>query len=53
VHSTIEFSPFEIVYGFNRLTPMDLISLIVDERVSSDGNRKAQVVKTLHEIVRQ
>ena len=25
----------------------------VDERVSFDGNRKAQVVNTLHEIVRQ
>ena len=53
VHSTTEFSPFEIVYGFNPLTPMDLIPLPVDERVSLDGNRKAQVVKTLHESVRQ
>jgi hypothetical protein len=53
VHSTTEFSPFEIVYGFNPLTPMDLIPLPIDERVSLDGNRKAQVVKTLHESVRQ
>ena len=53
VHSTTEFSPFEIVYGFNPLTPMDLIHLPLDERVSLDGNRKAQVVKTLHESVRQ
>jgi hypothetical protein len=30
VHSTTEFSPFEIVYGFNPLTPMDLIALPVD-----------------------
>jgi len=52
VHSTTEFSPFEIVYGFNPLTPMDLIPLPIDERVSLDGNRKAQVVKTLHESVR-
>jgi hypothetical protein len=37
---TIEFLPFEIVYGFNPLTPMDLIPLPVDERVSLDGNRK-------------
>jgi len=48
VHSTTEFSPFEIVYGFNPLTPMDMIPLPIDERVSLDGNRKAQVVKTLH-----
>jgi hypothetical protein len=52
VHSTIEFSPFEIMYGFNPLTLMDLIPLPVDERVSLDGNRKAQVEKTLHESVR-
>ena len=45
VHSTTKFSPFEIVYGFNPLTPMDLMSL--------DGNCKTQVVKLLHESVRQ
>jgi len=32
------------MYGFNPLTPMDLIPLAVDERVSLDSNRKAQVV---------
>jgi len=40
------------VYGFNLLTPMD-IHLPVDERASLDGNRKAHVVKTLHESVRK
>jgi len=53
VHSTTEFSPFEIVYAFNPLTPMDLMALLVDERVSLDSNRKAQEVKTIHESVRQ
>jgi hypothetical protein len=53
VHSTTKFSLFEIVYGFNPLTPMDLIPFLIDERVSLDGNCKAQVVKTLHESVRQ
>jgi hypothetical protein len=48
VHSTTKFSPFEIVYGFNPLTPMNLIPLPIDERVSLDGNRKTQVVQTLH-----
>jgi hypothetical protein len=41
VHSTTDYSPFEIVYGFNSLTPLDLILLPVDERVSLDGNQKA------------
>jgi hypothetical protein len=53
VHFTTEFSPFEIVYGFNLLTPMDLIPLPIDEIVSLDDNRKAKVVKTLHGSVRQ
>jgi hypothetical protein len=53
VHSTTDYSPFEIVYGFNPLTPLDLIPLPVDERVSLDGNQKAQVVKDLHAKIRQ
>jgi hypothetical protein len=53
VHDSTEFSPFKIVYGFNPLTSIDLIYLPVDERVSLDGNRKAHMVKTLHESVQQ
>jgi hypothetical protein len=41
VHSATGFSPFEIVYGFNPLTPMDLIPLPFEERVSLDGEKKA------------
>jgi len=41
VHSATSFSPFEIVYGFNPLTPMDLIPLSFEERVSLDGEKKA------------
>jgi hypothetical protein len=41
------------VYGFNPLTPLDLILLPIDERVSLDGNKKAQVVKDLHAKIRQ
>ncbi|KAL2526664.1 reverse transcriptase [Abeliophyllum distichum] len=46
-------SPFEIVYGFNPLTPLDLIPLPVDERTSLDGHRKADMVKHIHDSVRQ
>jgi len=53
VHSTTDYSPFEIVYGFNPLTPLDLIPLPIDERVSLDGNKKAQVVKDLHTKIQQ
>ena len=46
-------SPFEIVYGFNPLSPLDLLPLPVNERASLDGHRKAETVKKLHESVRQ
>jgi hypothetical protein len=53
MHSTIDYSPFEIVYSFNPLTPLDLIPLPVDERVSLDDNKKTQVVKDKHAKIRQ
>jgi hypothetical protein len=37
VHSTTDFSRFEIIYGLHPLTPMDLIPLPFEERVSLDG----------------
>ena len=53
VHSTTNFSSFEIVYGFNPLTPLDLLPLPVNENTSFDGQKKAKMVKKLHESVRQ
>ena len=42
VHSSNNFSPFEIVYGFNPLTPLDLIPLPVSEISSLDGKKKGR-----------
>ena len=53
VHSSTEYSPFEVVYCFNPLTPLDFIPLPIDERVSLDGKRKTKMVKQLHECFRQ
>ena len=53
VHSTTNFSPFEIVYGFNPLTPLDLLPLLVNEMTSLDGQKKAKMVMKLHESVRK
>ena len=53
VHSTTNFSPFEIIYGFNPLTPLDLLPLLVKEITSLDGQKKAEIVKKLHESVRK
>jgi hypothetical protein len=52
VYSTTDFSPFEIVYAFNPLTPMDLIHLPFEERISLDGEKNAKMVRQLHEAVR-
>ena len=40
VLSTIEFFPFEIVYGFNSSTPIDLIHFPLDEMISVDRKKK-------------
>ena len=53
VHSTTNFSPFEIIYGFNPLTPLELLPLLVKEITSLDGQKKAEMVKKLHESVRK
>ncbi|XP_071906059.1 uncharacterized protein [Coffea arabica] len=52
VHSATQYSPFEIVYGFNPLTPLDLTPLPVHERVNLDGKNKAAYVRELHTKVR-
>ncbi|KAF8105949.1 hypothetical protein N665_0151s0042 [Sinapis alba] len=45
------FPPFEVVYGFNPLSPLDLLPLPLSERVSTDGKRKAYTIQKLHEKV--
>ncbi|PKI60108.1 hypothetical protein CRG98_019516 [Punica granatum] len=52
VHSATKFSPFEIVYGFNPLTPLDLSPLPLSEHVNLDGKTKAELVKQIHEKAR-
>ena len=52
VHFATKFSPFEIVYGFNPLTPLDLSPLPLSEHVNLDGKRKAKLVKQIHEKVK-
>ena len=52
VHSATKFSPFEIVYGFNPLTPLDLSPLPLFEHVNLDEKCKTKLVKQIHEKVR-
>ena len=52
VHKTSGYSPFEMVYGFNPLAPIDLLPLPIDEHLSLDGKGKAEKVRKLHEQAR-
>ena len=49
LHSATKYTPFEIVYGFNPLTPLDLTPLPLSERTNLDGKQKADFVKQIHE----
>ncbi|CAA7055065.1 unnamed protein product [Microthlaspi erraticum] len=53
VHSASKFSPFEIVYGFKPISPLDLMPLPLSERLSTDGKHKAETVKKIHEQARR
>ena len=52
IHSATKYSPFEIVYGFNPLTLLDLTPLPIFERVNLHSNRKPKIVKQTHEMVK-
>ncbi|OMO68240.1 reverse transcriptase [Corchorus capsularis] len=52
IHSTTGYSPFETVYGFNPLTPLDFLSLPLSVQVDMDGQRKGDFVRELHARVR-
>jgi len=50
---TTRNSPFEVVYGFNPLTPLDLIPLPLDTSfIHKEGVSRLEFVKKLHERVR-
>ena len=49
VNSTTAHTPFEVVYGFNPLTPLDLLPIpVLDEVLCKDGFEKAYFIKDLH-----
>ena len=52
VHGTKNHSPFEVVYGFNPITPLDLAPLPMGEQICLDGEKKAEMVKLLHKETR-
>ena len=53
VHSTTQFCPFEVVYGFKPITPLDLLPLPIQERVNMDASKRADFVRTIHEKTKE
>jgi len=53
VNSTTAHSPFEVVYGFNPLTPLNLLPILVlDEVLCKDGFEKDYFIKDLHKHIK-
>ena len=51
-HSTTGKSPFEVVYGFNPLSPLDILPLPLQERTNLDASARASCIKKMHEDTR-
>jgi len=54
VYRTTKISPFEVVYGFNPLTPMDLLTLPTSfDFIHKEGVAKSNFVKKMHERIKR
>jgi hypothetical protein len=51
-HSTTSKSPFEVVYGFNPLSPLDILPLPLQERTNMDASARVNYLKRMHEDTR-
>ncbi|KAK1609579.1 hypothetical protein QYE76_033252 [Lolium multiflorum] len=48
VHSTTELCPFEVVYGFKPITPLNFLPLPIHERVNTEASKRADFVRKIH-----
>ena len=53
VHSTMQLCPFEVVYGFKPITPLDLLPLPLQERVNMEASKRADFVRKIHEKTKE
>ena len=51
-HSTTGKSPFEVVYDFNPLSPLDILPLPLHERTNMDVSAQVTHLKKMHEDTR-
>lgn len=53
IHSVTCCSPFEIVYGFNPLTPLDLLPLSPNQYTNINAESKVEMMQKLHKEIKQ
>ncbi|KAL4385398.1 hypothetical protein GQ457_15G015560 [Hibiscus cannabinus] len=53
VHYATNISPFEVVYGYNPTTPLDMLPLPYEHVMNMDGQSKAEYVKKMHQQVKE
>ena len=51
-HSTTGKSPFEVIYSFNPLSPLDILPLPLQERINLDASARVTHLKKVHEDTR-
>jgi hypothetical protein len=45
--------PFEVVYGFKPITPLDLLPLPLQEHENMEASKRAEYVKNIHMKTKQ
>ena len=50
--TTTDKSPFEVVYGFNPLSPLDILHLPLQERINLDASARETDLKKVHQDTR-
>jgi hypothetical protein len=48
VHSITQLCPFEVVYGFKPITPLDMLPLPIEERVNIEASKRVDFVWKIH-----
>ena len=52
-HSTTGKSWFQVIYGFNPLSPLDILPLLLQERINMDASARMNHLNKVHEDTRQ
>jgi hypothetical protein len=53
MHSTTQLCPFEVVYDFKPITPLDMLPLPIQERVNMEASKQADFVRKIHEKTKE